>query len=79
MYVQCIVAGLTQLDPREMSRLGWRSMLYYVTTSAVAIVIGVVVCTLTHPGAEGAKLAAIVKKEEKITLGLLDNILDFVR
>ena len=62
-----------------MSRLGWRSMLYYVTTSATAIVIGVIVCSLIHPGAEGAKLASIVKQEEKVNLGLLDNILDFIR
>ena len=52
-----IVAGVTSLpNMRELGSIGWKTMVYYVATTTIAVIIGLV-CVLTiQPGTKSASL-----------------------
>ncbi|MCB9600449.1 MAG: dicarboxylate/amino acid:cation symporter [Sandaracinus sp.] len=54
-----LVSGVTGMgDLRKLGRLGWRTLAFYLSTSFVAIVTGIVLVNLIAPG-EGADLALL--------------------
>ena len=57
LILTSIVSGvLSAGDARGLGRLGWKTATYYVTTSVLAILTGLVLVNLVQPGA-GASLA----------------------
>jgi len=51
LIVSSIIVGIARIgDPREVGRLGGRTLLYYVVTSAMAILTGLVMVNLIKPG-----------------------------
>jgi proton glutamate symport protein len=51
LIVSSIVVGIARIgDPREVGRLGGRTLVYYVVTSALAILTGLVMVNLIKPG-----------------------------
>ncbi|CAI5440621.1 unnamed protein product [Caenorhabditis angaria] len=45
-----IVSGLAQLDGKTSGRLGSRAVMYYVLTTTHAVILGIIVVTIIHPG-----------------------------
>lgn len=43
-------AGLAGLDAKSSGRLGTRAMVYYMTTTIIAAVLGVILVLIIHPG-----------------------------
>lgn len=43
-------AGLAGLDAKSSGRLGTRAMVYYMTTTVIAAVLGVILVLVIHPG-----------------------------
>lgn len=52
MYQSIIlfIAGLAGLDAKSSSRLGTRAMVYYMSTTIIAAVLGVLLVLAIHPG-----------------------------
>ncbi|MEZ4340205.1 MAG: dicarboxylate/amino acid:cation symporter [Sandaracinaceae bacterium] len=51
LIITSLITGVTGLgDPRTLGRLGLRTFGYYMLTSALAIVVGIVVVNLVQPG-----------------------------
>ena len=51
LIVFSLITGVTGMgDVRQLGRLGGRTMLYYVTTSMLAIITGLVMVNLVQPG-----------------------------
>ena len=51
LIVLSVVSGIMQMgDARELGRVGWRTMAYYVGTTLCAVTIGVLVVNLIDPG-----------------------------
>jgi len=50
LIVSSIVAGMMELKPDMLGRLGGKTLLYYLSTSFVAIVTGLLIVNLLQPG-----------------------------
>ncbi len=57
LIVTSIVVGVSSLDPERLGRVGLKTFLYYLTTTAIAVVIGLVMVNAIRPGV-GAELGA---------------------
>ena len=70
--------GLSQLDARASGRMGSRALLYYFTTTMIAVVIGIVCVLSIKPGVYSVK-GDLEKDEEKRIVKTIDAFLDLVR
>ena len=70
--------GLSQLDARASGRMGSRALLYYFTTTMIAVVIGIA-CVLTiRPGDYSVKDDR-EREAEKRVVKTIDAFLDLIR
>lgn len=70
--------GLAGLDAKSSGRLGTRAMVYYMSTTVIAAVLGVVLVLLIHPG--NPKLRANLghgKKNDEVSS--VDALFDLIR
>ena len=70
--------GLSQLDAKASGRMGSRALLYYFTTTMIAVVIGIVCVLSIKPGVYSEK-GDLEKDEEKRIVKTIDAFLDLVR
>ncbi len=51
LILASIVSGVTSLpDMRELGAIGWKTLAYYITTTSIAVAIGLVAVLLIQPG-----------------------------
>ncbi|CAJ0606145.1 unnamed protein product, partial [Cylicocyclus nassatus] len=50
LIVASLISGLSQLDGKTSGRLGRRALMYYVLTTTHAVVLGIIIVMLLHPG-----------------------------
>ena len=50
LIVSSIIAGMMELKPDMLGRLGGKTLLYYLSTSFVAIIIGLLIVNILQPG-----------------------------
>ncbi|XP_028813458.1 excitatory amino acid transporter 2 isoform X2 [Denticeps clupeoides] len=50
LIISSLITGLSGLDAKSSGRLGTRAMVYYMTTTIIAAVLGVILVLLIHPG-----------------------------
>ena len=48
-----LMAGLGSLDTKVAGALGWRTVLYYMTTTLIAVVLGLTLVMVIQPGGRG--------------------------
>lgn len=71
-----LIAGITSLtDISVLGRLGVRTLGYYVTTTVMALVLGLLVATVTQPG-RGMQLTSEVSRDFGEVPAVRDVILD---
>uniref|UniRef100_A0A8C6LFU1 Amino acid transporter n=1 Tax=Nothobranchius furzeri TaxID=105023 RepID=A0A8C6LFU1_NOTFU len=78
LVVSSLVTGLAGLDAKSSGRLGSRAMVYYMSTTVIAAVLGVILVLLIHPG--NPKLRAnlgIGKKNDEVSS--VDALFDLIR
>ncbi|XP_071761763.1 excitatory amino acid transporter 2-like isoform X1 [Centroberyx gerrardi] len=78
LVVSSLVTGLAGLDAKSSGRLGTRAMVYYMSTTVIAAVLGVVLVLLIHPG--NPKLRANLgqgKKNDDVSS--VDAFFDLIR
>lgn len=52
-----LVAGVTTLpDMRELGAIGWKTLVYYVITTTIAVAIGLVAVLMIRPGESASSL-----------------------
>ncbi len=86
LIVSSLISGVTGMgDLRQLGKLGGRTMLFYLSTSAVAILTGVVFVNLIMPGegvplsllqegAEGAALPTVAEEGQGLGAVLWDQL-----
>jgi len=42
--------GIAKLNPRSCGKMGGKALLYYFSTTLIAIIIGIVLVVAIHPG-----------------------------
>ncbi|XP_062874283.1 solute carrier family 1 member 3a [Trichomycterus rosablanca] len=55
LLVSSLITGMSALDSRASGKMGIRAVIYYTTTTVIAVFIGIVMVVIIHPGRGGAK------------------------
>ncbi|KAG7255016.1 hypothetical protein CRUP_014836 [Coryphaenoides rupestris] len=50
LIISSLITGLAGLDAKSSGRLGSRAMVYYMTTTIIAAILGVILVLVIHPG-----------------------------
>ncbi|XP_048854305.1 solute carrier family 1 member 3a [Brienomyrus brachyistius] len=77
LLVSSLITGMAALDSRSSGKMGVRAVVYYMTTTFVAVFIGIIMVLIIHPG-KGSK--AEFGKQQKIEqVSPADAFLDLIR
>lgn len=78
LVLSSLVVGASSIgDPKQIGRIGGKTLAYYLLTTAFAVIIGLVLGTVLNPGA-GLSIPAGVVAEAKEAPKLIDTILNIV-
>lgn len=73
-----IITGLAGLDAKSSGRLGTRAMIYYMSTTIIAAILGVILVLLIHPGNPKLK-ENLGEGEKNDDVSSLDAFFDLIR
>ncbi|CAB1452213.1 unnamed protein product [Pleuronectes platessa] len=79
LIISSLITGLAGLDARSSGRMGSRAMVYYMSTTVIAAILGVILVLGIHPGnpkLRGATSKSAPKNQE---VNSLDAFLDLLR
>ncbi|XP_048828078.1 excitatory amino acid transporter 2-like [Brienomyrus brachyistius] len=78
LIISSLITGLAGLDAKSSGRLGTRAMVYYMSTTIIAAVLGVILVLIIHPG--NPKLRARLGEGDKNDeVSSLDAFFDLIR
>nr|CAD7592472.1 unnamed protein product [Timema genevievae] len=79
-YLQTFTSrnGMAQLDARCSGRMGMRALIYYITTTVLAAIVGILMVLMIHPGDPRIK-TQVEGASTRQDVSTLDAILDIVR
>lgn len=70
---------MAQLDARRSGRMGFRALAYYMVTTVLAAIVGIIVVLVIHPGDPSAKAIVRGSAATETRVSTLDAILDIIR
>uniref|UniRef100_A0A8C4I385 Amino acid transporter n=1 Tax=Dicentrarchus labrax TaxID=13489 RepID=A0A8C4I385_DICLA len=79
LIISSLITGLAGLDARSSGRMGSRAMVYYMSTTVIAAILGVILVLGIHPGnpkLRGGSSSSAPKNQE---VNSLDAFLDLIR
>ncbi|KAL2091755.1 hypothetical protein ACEWY4_011553 [Coilia grayii] len=77
LLVSSLITGMAALDGRASGKMGARAVVYYMTTTAIAVFIGIVMVLIIHPG-KGSR-DEFTKQEKIEQVSPADAFLDLIR
>ncbi|XP_021103663.1 excitatory amino acid transporter 5 isoform X5 [Heterocephalus glaber] len=77
LVVSSLMSGLASLDAKTSSRLGILTVAYYLWTTFLAVVVGIIMVTIIHPG--GAAQKETMEQSGKPVMSSADALLDLIR
>ncbi|XP_031232698.1 excitatory amino acid transporter 5 isoform X2 [Mastomys coucha] len=77
LVVSSLMSGLASLDAKTSSRLGILTVAYYLWTTFLAVVVGIIMVSIIHPG--GAAQKETTEQSGKPVMSSADALLDLVR
>ncbi|KAM9298898.1 excitatory amino acid transporter 2-like [Gastrophryne carolinensis] len=78
LIISSLISGLAGLDAKSSGRMGSRAMLYYMSTTVLAALLGVILVLSIHPGnPKLKKQISISSKNEEVSS--IDAFLDLIR
>jgi len=77
LLVSSLITGMAALDSRASGKMGLRAVVYYMTTTVIAVFIGIVMVLIIHPGKGGKDEFTRQEKIEQVSAA--DAFLDLVR
>nr|AAB88289.1 glutamate transporter 5A [Ambystoma tigrinum] len=77
LVVSSLMSGLAALDAKTSSRLGIITIAYYLWTTFVAVIVGIVMVSIIHPG--GAAQKENTDQSGKPIMSSADALLDLIR
>ncbi|KAK7873470.1 hypothetical protein R5R35_011817 [Gryllus longicercus] len=78
LIVSSLVSGMAQLDARCSGRMGFRALAYYMSTTILAAIVGIIAVLLIHPGDPSIKTHVDTGPPPQ-RVSSLDAVLDIVR
>ncbi|XP_053776964.1 excitatory amino acid transporter 5 isoform X3 [Desmodus rotundus] len=77
LVVSSLISGLASLDAKTSSRLGVLTVAYYLWTTFVAVVVGIIMVSIIHPGRAAQK--EVTEQSGKPIMSSADALLDLIR
>uniref|UniRef100_A0A452VBN9 Amino acid transporter n=2 Tax=Ursus maritimus TaxID=29073 RepID=A0A452VBN9_URSMA len=77
LVVSSLMSGLASLDAKTSSRLGILTVAYYLWTTFVAVIVGIIMVSIIHPG--GAAQKETTDQSRKAIMSSADALLDLIR
>ncbi|XP_061606487.1 solute carrier family 1 member 9 isoform X2 [Phyllopteryx taeniolatus] len=80
LIISSLITGLAGLDARSSGRMGSRAMVYYMSTTIIAAILGVILVISIHPGnpkLKGGSSASALPRTQEVSS--LDAFLDLIR
>uniref|UniRef100_A0A287CSN8 Amino acid transporter n=1 Tax=Ictidomys tridecemlineatus TaxID=43179 RepID=A0A287CSN8_ICTTR len=77
LVVSSLMSGLASLDAKTSSRLGILTVAYYLWTTFLAVIVGIIMVSIIHPG--GAAQKEITEQSGKPVMSSADALLDLIR
>ncbi|XP_054475797.1 excitatory amino acid transporter 2b [Anoplopoma fimbria] len=78
LIISSLITGLAGLDAKSSGRLGTRAMVYYMSTTIIAAVLGVILVLVIHPGNPKLK-ENLGQGEKNDEVSSLDAFFDLIR
>uniref|UniRef100_A0A8C6SWI8 Amino acid transporter n=1 Tax=Neogobius melanostomus TaxID=47308 RepID=A0A8C6SWI8_9GOBI len=78
LIISSLITGLAGLDAKSSGRLGTRAMVYYMSTTVIAAVLGVILVLVIHPGNPKLK-EGLGEGEKNDDVSSLDAFFDLIR
>ncbi|CAH1401948.1 unnamed protein product [Nezara viridula] len=78
LIISSLIAGMAQLDARSSTRMGLRALAYYMVTTILAAIVGIIMVLIVHPGNTDIKQHVSARPDET-KVSTLDAILDIIR
>ena len=80
LIVSSLIAAVGSLDISLSKRIGTRAILYYMLTTVMAVILGIILVTVIRPGGDGLGDAENTKvKQQTRAVTTPDTMLDLVR
>merc|ERR1719354_527644 len=77
LLVSSLITGMAALDSRASGKMGLRAVVYYMTTTVIAVFIGIVMVLIIHPGKGGKDEFTRQEKIEQVSAA--DAFMDLIR
>ncbi|XP_061488999.1 excitatory amino acid transporter 5 [Rhineura floridana] len=77
LVVSSLMSGLAALDAKTSSQLGIITVTYYLWTTFVAVIVGIIMVSIIHPG--GAAQKENTEESGKPIMSSADALLDLIR
>lgn len=78
LLVSSLITGMAALDSRASGRMGMRAVIYYTSTTIIAVFIGIVMVTIIQPGRRGVKQQSLTQQKIE-EVNTADAFLDLIR
>ena len=75
LIISSVLLAVAELDAKQSGKLGKRTLLYYLTTTILAAILGIVLVVSIKPGEANVKHT----KPDEGNIEPLDSILDLIR
>ncbi|XP_036445152.1 solute carrier family 1 member 9 [Colossoma macropomum] len=79
LIISSLITGLAGLDARSSGRMGTRAMVYYMSTTVIAAVLGVILVLSIHPGNPKLRATQVSTGPKDQEVSSLDAFLDLIR
>ncbi|XP_065070065.1 excitatory amino acid transporter 1-like isoform X2 [Rhopilema esculentum] len=76
LIVSSLIVGMAALDQQASGRLGRRAICYYMGTTILAVILGIILVLIINPGGKAAPNTEKKKQRDVIPL---DSVLDLIR
>ncbi|XP_048876328.1 excitatory amino acid transporter 1-like [Brienomyrus brachyistius] len=77
LLVSSLITGMAALDSKASGKMGMRAVVYYMTTTIVAVFIGIIMVLIVHPGKGSKEEFTRQQKIEQVSAA--DAFLDLIR
>lgn len=81
LIIFSLIAGLGSLETKVAGSLGWKTVLYYTTTTILAVILGLILVNVIKPGGRNIPLECdnSTVHSKGHDLKVLDSVLDLLR
>lgn len=79
LIVSSLVSAVGSLDISLSKKIGTRAILYYMLTTVMAVILGIILVTVIRPGGDGTEGGNTAGKQSTRYVTTPDTMLDLVR